>query len=373
VADHGRRQAGSVEDELYADASRFTFLQAVRLVEQIELRNGHGKPVGETVHADQELLFFRHFVRLDNPDTDVESLDRAADDERPSMVTNVLGLAGVLGPLPHPVTEMVIDHLRHGPRHRPKHRPPREFAAFLDIFNHRLLSLLYRARKKYRPALDPSGPDDGRMSRVLYAFLGLGTPHLQGRVLKPASDRPLLAYAGLFAERYRSPAGLERMVADHFDVTAKVKPFIGAWEEIDEDDFTRLGVENNVLGKSAFIGHRIWNQAARFEVRIGPLDFASFRSFIPEAKDAYAPLRSLIRFYAHDHLGLFDIRLILASGQMPQLTLSRRGGAYLGRDTWLRRLPQLALSRAAGAHLGRDTWLRPPEREDDQVRLAGPR
>lgn len=372
MADHGRRQAGSVEDELYGDASRFTFLQAVRLVEQMELRNGR-TPVGESVHADQELLFFRHFVRLDNPDSDVESLYRAADDEPPSMFTNVLGLAGILGPLPHPVTEMIIDHLRHGPRHPPHHKPPREFADFLDIFNHRLLSLLYRARKKFRPALDPSGPHDGRMSRVLYAFLGLGTPHLQGRVLKPASDRPLLAYAGLFAEGYRSPVGLERILGDYFDVPAKVKPFIGAWEEIDPGDFTLLGVKNNVLGKTAFIGHRIWNQAARFEVRIGPLDFKRFRTFIPEVKDAYAPLRSLIRFYAHDHLGFFDIRLILAAGQMPELTLSRAAGAYLGRDTWLRRLPQLALSRAADAHLGRDTWLRPPLREDDQVRLAGPR
>jgi type VI secretion system protein ImpH len=360
VADHDWRQARSVEDELYGDASRFTFLQAVRLVEQMELRKRPNcKPPGESLHADEELLFFNHWVRLDNADADIESLERGADSEAPLMTTNVLGLAGVLGPLPHPVTEMILDHLWHGRREPSAFAAPRQFPDFLDIFNHRLLSLLYRERKKFRPALDPYGPHDGRMSRVIYAFLGLGTPHLQGRVLRTASDpplrtgdRPLLAYAGLFVDRYRSQAGLERVLADHFEVPAAVKPFIGAWETIEEDDLTLLGVKNNVLGSTAFVGRRFWNQAARFEVRIGPLDLPRFRAFLPEANDAFVPLRSLIRFYAHDDLG-FDIRLILAPRQMPGSTLSRFHGSHLGHDSWLSR--------------------RPRKREDHQVRLVGQR
>lgn len=352
MADHDRRQARSVKDELYDDASRFSFLQAVRLVEQMELcKDRHCKPAGESVHADEELLFFHHLVRLDNPDSDIESLHCGADGEPPSMITNVLGLAGVLGPLPHTVTEMIIDHLWHGPRHPHDFPAPRQFVDFLDIFNHRLLSLLYRARKKFRPALDPYGPHEGRMSRVLYAFLGLGTPKLQGRVLHTGSDRPLLAYAGLFVDRYRSQAGLERVLADHFEVPVAVKPFIGAWEEIDEDDLTLLGVRNNVLGTTAtaFIGRRFWNQAARFEVRLGPLDFSRFVSFLPSAKNAYESLRSLIRFYAHDDLG-FDIRLLIEGHQIPQLELWP-GRVYLGHTSWLSR--------------------RPPEQDDEQVRLVG--
>jgi type VI secretion system protein ImpH len=349
VADHDGRKAGSIEQQLYEDGSRFTFLQAVRLLEEIELRDGgrgRCEPPGEAAHADRELLFFRHVVRLDVPPSDVETIERAPG-EPPRVSVNVLGVAGLLGPLPHAVTETILGQLRQGRR---------AFADFLDIFNHRLLSLLYRARKKYRPALDPKGPHDGRMARVLGALLGLGTPSLRGRVLANGSaDRPLLAYAGLFAEHGRSPVGLERILEDFFDVPAAVVPFVGAWDEIDDDDLTALGARlgrNNVLGRTALAGRRLWNQAARFEVRLGPLGLGRFRSFLPAATDAYAPLMSLVRFYAHDELG-FRVRLVLRAADVPRLRLRAAGDAYLGQTTWLSR--------------------RPPARDDEQVRLVGRR
>jgi len=356
VADSDGWQSGSVADQLYHHPARFTFLQAVRLLEEIELRKdaarashpGRCKVPGEAAHADDELLLFSHRIRLDAPPSDVEAIERRPDGDPPLMTTNVLGLAGALGPLPHTITEALLEQLRHGKR---------AFAAFLDIFNHRLISLFYRARKKYRPALDPRAPHDGRVARVLYALLGLGTPSLQGRALRrETGDRPLLAYAGLFAERYRSATGLERIIEDYFGVEATVVPFIGQWEELEEDDLTAIGARsgrNNRLGKTALVGRRIWNQAARFEVRLGPLDFDRFRSFLPGANDAFEPLVSLIHFYAHEELA-FNIRLVLDAGQMPALTFRRQGGAALGYDTWIR---------------GR--W--PPDREDDQVRLVGQR
>ena len=366
MADHDRWQGRSVEELLYADASRFTFLQAVRLLEEIELRRpvnrnhvARLKSPSESAHYEHELLFFRHKVRFDMPPTDVEKLERHHDDQPPTMTTNVLGLAGGLGPLPQTVTEAVVEELRQGRR---------AFADFLDIFNHRLISLLYGAKKKYLPALDPHGPQNGRVSRVLYAFLGLGTPDLKGRVLGDASDeppvvtadRPLLAYAGLFTETFRSPIGLERIVEDCFGVDATIEPFIGAWEEIDPKDRTAIGVtkgRNNVLGSSALAGRRIWNQAARFEVRLGPMTLQRFRSFLPAAKDAHKPLVSLIRFYAHEELA-FNVRLVLAKEEIPELCLERKGSAYLGQTTWLhRRTPE------------RPT----PKHDDQQVRLVGQR
>ena len=354
MADHAGRETGSVEQELYDDASRFTFLQAVRLMEDIELRKGRGrKPPGESVHTEQELVFFRHEVRLDLPSSDVESLERLDGEGQPTMRVNVLGLAGGLGPLPHAVTETILRQLRGGQR---------AFADFLDIFNHRLISLLHRARKKYRPSLDPHGPHEGRVSRVLYALLGLGTPYLRGRVLGEAqprtgegrADRPLLAYSGLFAERYRSPAGLERIIDDCFGVKSAIVPFLGAWAEVEENDRTAIGVKlgrNNRLGHGTLVGGRIWDQAARFEVRLGPLSLEQFRSFLPGAADAYRSLVSLIRFYAHEELG-FQLRLVLRKEAIPRLHLKREGAAHLGHTTWL-------------------TTGRPSAKDDDQVRLAG--
>lgn len=347
MAGHDGRQSGSLIEQLYRDASRFTFLQAVRLIERIELRKRtrRRQAAGEAGHHEDELLFFRHNVRLDVPPSDVESLD---DSQPPAMTTNVMGLAGILGPLPHTITELILEELRHGRR---------VFADFLDIFNHRLLSLLYRAKKRYRPALDSNGPHRGRVARVLYAILGLGTPELRGRVLDRASaDRQLLAYAGLFAERYRSPVALERIIEHCFGVPATVVPFVGAWEELGENSWTAIGARegrNHRLGHSALAGRRIWNQAATFEVRLGPLDFTQFRSFLPRAADGYRQLRELVRFYAHDELG-FHFRLVLRKEEIPQLLLTTRDDpVFLGQTTWLHR--------------------RMPDAHDDQVRLPGAR
>ena len=84
------------------------------------------------------------------------------------MTVNIMSLAGVLVPLPAWVSERDIERSTRGDG---------ALADFLDLFNHRLLSLLYRAQKKYRPALDSRPPDRGRVANVLYSLIGLGTPH----------------------------------------------------------------------------------------------------------------------------------------------------------------------------------------------------
>src|SRR5262249_33498680 len=140
----------------------------------------------------REVVRFRSQVRLDYPASDVEEVRAPAGGEPAEMTVNVLGLAGVLGPLPPPVAELVLERSFRGDT---------ALREFLDIFNPRLVSLLYRARKKYRPALDPRSPDRGRVARVLYSLVGLGTPHLSGRL--GLADRSLLPYAGFLVDRPR--------------------------------------------------------------------------------------------------------------------------------------------------------------------------
>ncbi|HYR29823.1 MAG TPA: type VI secretion system baseplate subunit TssG, partial [Thermoanaerobaculia bacterium] len=181
MASYGWRDRRSVEDALFSEGHRFSFLQAVRLLEETRLRGNRTAPA-EGADPDREVVHFRHAVRLDFPPTDVDTVERPANDDAPvEMTVNVLGLAGALGPLPPPVSELIVERV---------FRKDTAFRDFLDIFNHRLVSLLYRARKKYRPALDTKAPDRGRVASVLQAFLGLATPHLVGRMQMP--DRALL-------------------------------------------------------------------------------------------------------------------------------------------------------------------------------------
>jgi type VI secretion system protein ImpH len=257
----------------------------------------------------------------------VEEIRLPQNGEPVEMTVNVLGLAGVLGPLPSAITELILER---------SFRKDTAFRDFLDLFNHRLVSLLYRARKKYRPALDPKAPDRGRVATVLYSLIGLGTPHLRGRLGIP--DRALLPYAGFLADRPRSTVGLVRILEDCFAVPAEVAPFQGRWQALDDEDLTRLGRRNHVLGGmdgGAVLGRQVWDQAARFELRLGPMTLERFRSFLPDG-DAFKPLVAVTRFYVREELG-FAIRLTLQAAEVPELRLG--GGARLGWTSWLRTKP----------------------------------
>src|SRR5205085_4906586 len=98
MADHDRREARSVADLLFDDPSRFSFLQAVRLLEDIG-RSDRSRRVapGETAHEENELVFFSHNVRFDNPPSDVETIERG-DQKTPALMSvNIMGLAGLFG------------------------------------------------------------------------------------------------------------------------------------------------------------------------------------------------------------------------------------------------------------------------------------
>jgi type VI secretion system protein ImpH len=222
-------------------------------------------------------------------------------------------------------------------------------ADFLDIFNHRLLSLLYRAQKKYRPALDSRPPDRGRVANVLYSLIGLGTPHLR-RALG-VSERALLPFAGILTAQPRSMIGLEMLVAGYFDVAARVVPFRGRWNAIDESDVTRIGARgmNQVLGESAVLGTRVWDVEASFELQLGPLTLKQFLDFLPKHV-CHRALVSLVRFYAGEDLG-FTYRPMIQAAEVPELRLGRRTGAMLGWTSWLK--------------------TKPFERDDAQVSLMG--
>lgn len=340
MASYGWRQSRSVADGLFEEGHRFGFLQAVHL---LEMMYPERTAPAEGVDALREVVRFRHEVRLDFPASDIEEVRPPSGDHPPEVVVNMLGLAGVSGPLPSAVTELILER---------RFRKDTAIRDFLDIFNHRLVSLFYRARKKYRPSLDPRMPirtpevprgrelpDDGRMARVLFSLLGIGTPHLRGRTQLP--DRALLPYTGLFVDQFRSGASLRNVIEDYFGAAVAIEEFHGKWFPLDSADVTRLGRrrgQNQLLGRGAALGTRVWDDAASFEVQLGPLTFSQFLAFLPIGR-AFRALIALVRFYVTEEVS-FTFRLKLIAAEVPRLALGR--AAFLGWTTWLRTAPVIA-------------------------------
>src|ERR1700746_473956 len=130
MATHPVKALESIRELLLHEARLFDFFQAVRL---LELSQPHCAPVGEGCEPEKEPVRFSADVSFGFPSTDVQELfipQNGPSDGVPFMVTNFLGLAGAAGPLPTPITELVLEKLREND---PALRD------FLDIFNHRLI------------------------------------------------------------------------------------------------------------------------------------------------------------------------------------------------------------------------------------------
>lgn len=345
-----RRPSAPLIERLYEEPWRFDVYQAVRILEEVHRAEGFAvEPVGEGEDAAREAVRFVHDVSLAFPASALKAVDpprRKGDPAR--LVQTFIGLAGALGPLPRPVTERIIEGLKRGDR---------GFAAFLDIVNHRLASLMVRVKRKHRVALDPVAPRDSHFAGYLFALMGLGMAPLRDRMA--LEDQALLRHAGLIVARPRSAVGLERLVADHFAVHARVLPFDGAWHAIPPGQATRLSARpgagtglNNALGRDAVLGPRYWDQQTGVVLRLGPLAFDRYLDFLPgtrdglAAGDGFGALKPLVAFYAGLDLGV-RLTLVCAREERPPARLTARAdargdrpGMRLGWTSWLGRPPR---------------------------------
>lgn len=322
------RSERSVKERLFdpEEAGGWEFWQAVRLLE--------GMRESWSAVPRRAVRFSSH-VGLGFPVSDIASitLPREADGEDgtegapPRMSVHFMGLAGGNGPLPRPFTELVLE--------RASRKSP-ALRDFLDIFNDRLVRMAYEVRKKHRIALSLAPPERTEVARSLFPLAGLGTRGLQRRSeVAGVPDAAILAYTGLIAHQPRSMAGLEGLLTSYFRVPVRGKELIGRWLPIEPDQHTRIGRSggNQRLGDEATLGTRFWDQAAAFELRLGPLTYAQYLEFLPNGA-AHRPLRELTRFYAGIERD-FTARLVLRAPEVPRAALGG-GRTRLGWTSWLR-------------------------------------
>jgi len=324
----GRADA-ALSERLLTEAHRFEFFQAVRLLQAFAPRRprvgGPGPSADEPLRfaAEQSLAFpASEILEITDPEAGGPS----------RMTVRFLGLTGPQGTLPRHYTALVIERLR---------QHDRTLADFLDLFNHRLTSLFYRAWEKYHPDLwvEPEGRDD--LSTMLFSFIGLETRGLRRRLAVP--DRALLFYAGLLAQRPRSAHGLEALVGDYFGaLPTRVEQFVGQWLRLEPDSLTSLVPfdGNNQLGRSAVIGERVWHTQSKFRVVLGPMTYARFCEFLPTGAASREAL-DLVRFYAGLDLDV-EFRLLMRRDEVPTTQLGSTGpeATRLGWSTWLVNRPR---------------------------------
>jgi type VI secretion system protein ImpH len=319
----------SVADILLESPWSFDFFQAVRLFALIypdrRLLSGFREPL-------EELVRFHAHLSMAFPASAIQKIEPSPLEDRPlDMTVNFMGLTGPAGVLPSHYTEYLIAR---------SYSRDDAAAAFFDLFNHRLISLFYLAWEKYHFPVayqrEPQLPvTQHRFTGYLFDLIGMGTPGLKERL--DFTDSTLLSYCGLIAQRPHSATTLAGLLRDYFRVPIEIDQFVGKWCRLEHDDLSHLGVESvsSQLGAGAIAGDLVWNPQAGFRVRVGPLTWDRFNSFLPDGS-AFQDLAALTRYFANQAMD-FEVQVVLLAHEVPLCEVaSDLQSPRLGLSSWLK-------------------------------------
>jgi type VI secretion system protein ImpH len=341
-----------VIQKLTESAFDYSFQQSVRLLERSAMYDkkesnsnvATNSISGFTPPSNESIRFSTH-QSLAFPSGEIRNINRKNSNntgiKQWQLIVNLLGITGVQGVLPYHYTELILkrqkmkdDTLEH----------------FLNLFNHRTISLFYKASIKYRLPIQYERNQLHSSSRnkvdqhthSLLSLIGLGTTGLYNRLY--TRDESLIYYAGLFNQKIRNSSNLKQILRTHFNIPVEVEQFIGQWKELIDDvrsklpDFNNPSGRNAQLSRSLMIGKKAWFAQGKIRIILGPLNKSQLDRFAPGTVTLKA-LNELVRMY----VGMendYEFRIRIYKRDKPQrITLSAQTPPIIGWDTWLTSQP----------------------------------
>ena len=323
MADKDREISSTLGDfEEYAYL--YDFFAALRLIEG---QRPDQSRLGENRSPKKDQVFFGQKVSLSFAPSTIAEIRR--NKQKPSEVwldVNFFGLMGPNGPLPKHITELFLSEMVG------EKRP--QFVDFINMFNHRLISLFYRSWANKEPTTQNDFPESNKFKLYLGALAGYAQPELHNRDGMP--DYAKFKYARFLGGKTRYKEGVEAMVSEMFGIPTRVENFVGEWLKIPEDALCRIesGPYGKRLGIDATQGRFSWQCQYKFRVFLGPLGLDDFKKLLPGEKLA-TQINDTIRNYVGIEFQ-WDIVLMLKQQESPKLELKKGEYRQLGWTTWLK-------------------------------------
>lgn len=314
-------------EQLTQEPALFDFYQAVYLVErQLSPEDKEWLGVGMDSFPSKEVVRFKSAQHLGFPGMPISKAEISGQEENLTSVNmhvSFMGLTGPSGILPRHYSELLLRCIKN-----------RDTAMrdFFDLFNHRLISLNYRAWKKYRMAThyEQGGSSlSDAYSKVLVALTGgENTLHIH--------------YGGLFNKSNRSAEGLRCMLKDLLGCSVEVQELQGKWISLSEKDQTKLSSCENPegqfsrLGCEATLGGKVWDISSAIEVVITPHTSAQIKNLRPGTK-LHQGIKDLITNYVDSGIQV-KLKLQTKLKDLPRSELGC-GNVSLGQSARLSHRP----------------------------------
>ena len=314
------------------------FFQAIRRIESLTSQLPR---VGHALKASEEAIRIRQTSEMDFAPSTVQRID-TKHDGRVELSQRFFGLLGPGGPMPLQLTESV--------RQRTRHENDPTLEAFLNLFQHRMATLFYRAWTSSRGAIQRDRPDDDRFAVYLGALSGVmpernafhsrrstQAPKDSKGIETPRGNDARLYFTGRIASAHRNAEGVEAIVSSTFHVPTTVRSFLLRRLRLQSEDLTKLtrvatpAGRGGCLGQGVVLGRTVADRRSMIGLDLGPLPFALFERLLPGGS-SHDVLRELVRSYVGPGIDC-RVRLILDRKTVPRMSLGRQGA--LGRNAWL--------------------------------------
>jgi type VI secretion system protein ImpH len=325
VADPNRGTDHPLIRKLRTQGTQFSFFQAMRVLRRLF---PEAAPVGHQGPVAREAVRLRSALTFAFATSDIEQVrELPSSDGQPrfEITAAFLGLYGTDSPLPTYFTEQLLFDQDEDSLQR----------EFLDLFQHRLLSLFSRAWEKYRYDAQFTGDGSDVLSRRFLALLGLDSTSFPKDHRIPSLR--FLGLAGLLTQVPRSADSLRGVLEEYFQgIPVHVEQCVSRWLPIPPDQRNGLGVGNCRLGRDLSLGERVQDRSCTFRVGLGPVGLQDFMSLLP-CGDRMPEARELVDLVNGDGLD-YEIELRLRQEEVPPLQLSGPA-ARLGWSSWLGNRP----------------------------------
>ncbi len=308
-------QKTAASQELAAHMANSQFFQLVHL---IGLLHDDVNKMGAGQDPARESIRFRATRSLSFGAGDISQIHYDAAAERFDIRVNFLGLYGPSSPLPPFNTERIIE----------QDEAPSALEDFLDLFNHRLITLLFQIWRKsrYHVRYAPKARDP--ISRRFLALCGFPVESRDEIGGVPRSA--LLPHVGLLSLYSNSAEAAASILSNCLKVNCKVEEYVMRRVHIEAAEQMALGVRNTTLGEDVVLGEEVDDDLGKFTLRLGPATSQELEPFMPGGA-RHHEIPALLSMIIRDPLE-WDLEFEFIS---ESIQAGRLEGARLGETFWL--------------------------------------
>lgn len=306
-------QKTSIIEDLGQNPQSYEFIQSVRLLR-------HSPTVALKKKWEESFLFESSF-NLNFPLNEIEALN--IGDNKMSITNLMAGLTGIQGALPYTYTNRIRQLSR---------QQKSEIKDFINLFNHKLVAQYVDSSISYNLPVRYEIDQENYYLNILHALNGYIAEHHQQEDIADY----FAEFAGLMQGQNNNAHAVRTVLNCIFSQKIEVEEFVEEKFSLEEEQRTRLGKGQFLLGMNTFCGATVKQMNGKIILKIGPLKKNDYSKFLPH-QQLSQKLKRILQQWCDPTL-VIDIWLILDKDEISPCSLSSKSMIGLAQGAFL--LPQ---------------------------------